>query len=252
MKKKTTIVFSINVHENVLFLQKQIEDIEANVLLDFVVLINANEFMYHEIMKNKPLMARTAKAAKVSKTNVELYPEPINKIHNHGTLTKGIYLNMEYAVRNYDFEYFVVLSSRNLFYNTLHKDNYHAMPRISYGATFEQLNHQEWHWRIFFQTKLSHYIIANNWRFCQAYMHHEGLGFDYASSTQIVDFLEKNKDIKEDLFHFNWGVEEFALHSIALNLTGYYYNIGNWTNDDDFVNIHKLPNDRFVYKTFRR
>jgi hypothetical protein len=252
MKKKTTIVFSINVHENVKFLQKQIEDIEANVLLDFVVLINANEFMYNEIINNKPLMARTAKASKATKAFIELYPEPINKIHNHGTLTKGIYLNMEYAVRNYDFEYFIVLSSRNLFYNTLHKDNYHAMPRISYGATIEQLNYQEWHWRIFLQTKLGHYIIANNWRFCQPYMHHEGLGFDYASSTQIVDFLEKNKDIKEDLFNFNWGVEEFALHSIVLNLTGYYYNIGNWTNDDDFVNIHKLPSDRFVYKTFRR
>jgi hypothetical protein len=246
MKKKTTIVFSINVHENVQFLQKQIEDIEAHVLLDFVVLINANEFMYNKIINNIPIMERMAKG------NVELYPEPINKIHNHGTLTKGIYLNMEYAVRNYDFEYFIVLSSRNLFYNTLHKDNYNAIPRISYGATFEQLKYQEWHWPIFLQTKLGHYIIANNWRFCQHYMHHEGLGFDYVSSTQIVDFLEQNKDIKEDIFCFNWGVEEFALHSIALNLTGYYYNIGNWTNDDDFVNIHKLPSDRFVYKTFRR
>jgi hypothetical protein len=93
MKKKTTIVFSINVHENVKFLQKQIEDIEANVLLDFVVLINANEFMYNEIINNKPLMAKAAKAF------IELYPEPINKIHNHGTLTKGIYLNMEYSMR---------------------------------------------------------------------------------------------------------------------------------------------------------
>ena len=65
-KAKTTIVFSINVHENYAFLEKQIEDIEANVLLDFVILINANEFMYNEII-NRGLL--TAKAA-----NVELYP----------------------------------------------------------------------------------------------------------------------------------------------------------------------------------
>jgi len=241
--KKTTIVFSINVHENLKFLQKQIEDIEANVLLDFIILINANEFMYHEIMNSGLLFA---------KAHVVLYPEFINKIHNHGTLTKGIYLNMEYAVRNYQFEYFVVLSSRNLFYNTLREDNYRAIPKICDGVTIDQLKKNEWHWSIFLQTKLSQYIIANNWRFCQSYMHHEGLMFDHASSTQIVDFLEKNEEIKEDIFQFNWGVEEFSLQSISINLSGYYYNIGNWTNDDDFVNIHNLPSDRFVYKTFRR
>jgi hypothetical protein len=243
-KAKTTIVFSINVHENYAFLEKQIEDIEANVLLDFVILINANEFMYNEII-NRGLL--TTKAA-----NVELYPAYINKTHNHGTLTKGIFLNMEYAVKNYQFEYFVVLSSRNLFYNRLHKGNYHAMPRICYGATIEQLNHQEWHWRIFLQTKLSHYIIANHLRFCRSFEFHEGTVFDYDTSVKIYNFLDKNEEIKDDLFGFNWGVEEFALQTIAMNVSGYYYQIGNWTNDDDFVNIQTLPCDRFVYKTFRR
>ena len=240
---KTTIVFSINVHEKLKFLQKQIEDIEANVLLDFVILINANEFMYREIMNSGLLFM---------KPNVVLYPQGINKMHNHGTLTKGIYLNMEYAVKNYQFEYFVVLSSRNLFYNTLHNGNYQAIPKICDGATIEQLKKDEWHWHIFLKTKLSQYIIANNWRFCQSDMHHEGLVFDYASSTQIVDFLEKNEEIKDDIFQFNGGVEEFSLQSISINLSGYYYNIGNWTSDDDFINIHKLPSDRFVYKTSRR
>lgn len=241
--KMTTIVFSINVHENLGFLQKQIEDIEANVLLDFVILINASVSMYHEIIDSGLLL---------SKANVVLYPVGIDKIHNHGTLTKGIYLNMKYAVRNYQFEYFVVLSSRNLFYNQLHKDNYHGMPRICYGATFDQLNRHEWYWTIFLQTKLSHYIIANQWRFCRSFEFHEGTVFDYETAMKIVDFLDKNEDIKEDIFHFNWGVEEFALHTIAINVSGYYYQIGNWTNDDDTVNIPNLPCDRFVYKTFRR
>jgi hypothetical protein len=241
--KKTTIFFSINVHENLNFLQKQIEDIEANVLLDFVILINANEFMYNEIMNSELLQ---------TKSNVLLYPEPINKIYCHGTIVKGIYLNMEYAVRNYQFEYFVVLSSRNLFYNTLHKDNYRAIPKICDGEPVEQLC-DGWHWNVFVNTKLGKYIIANNLRFCSPQWA-AGLTFDYTSSIQIVDFLIANEEIKEDLFNFNAVVEEFALQSISLNLSGYYYNIGNWaaTNTDDFVNIHKLPSDRFVYVTLRK
>ena len=243
--KKTTIIFSINVHEKFNFLQKQIEDIETNVLLDFVIIINANEFMYHEIMNSGILQ---------TKANILLYPEFINKTPFNGTITKGIYLNMEYAVRNYQFEYFVVLSSRNLFYNTLHKDNYHTIPKICDGVTFEQLKKNEWHWPSFLQTKLSKYMIVNNWRFCQSNTYHEGVTFDYASSAQIVNFFTKNEEIKEDLFNFNNCVEEFALQSISINLTGYYYNIGNWANwgEDDFLNIHKLPRDLFVYKTLRR
>ena len=240
--KKTTIVFSINVHENLNFLIKQIEDIEANVLVDFVVIINANEYMYIEIFNNELLKARD---------NIILYPEFVNKIHNHGSLTKGIYLNMEYAIENYQFEYFIVLSSRNLFYNKLHKDNYNNIPKICEGSYINQFNFNEWHWPIFLQTKLSKFIIANKLLFCKSYEYHEGLTFDYLSAVKIIDFFEKNEDIKNNIFKFNWGVEEFALQTISLNLSGYYYNIGNWTNDNDFLNIDKLPKDKFVYKTFR-
>jgi hypothetical protein len=199
--------------------------------------------MYHEIMNSTLLQ---------TKLNVLLYPEFINKIYYHGTLTKGIYLNMEYAVCNYQFEYFVVLSSRNLFYNTLHEDNYRAIPKICGGITIEQLNkEEEWHWPKFLQTKLSKYIIANKLRFCPPIRHHEGLTFDYTSSIQIVDFLIANEEIKEDLFDFNWCVEEFSLQSISINLSGYYYNIGNWTATDHILDIHKLPSDLFIYKTLR-
>lgn len=240
--KKTTIIFSINVHENLNFLIKQIEDIEANVLVDFVVIINANEYMYIEIFNNDLLKA---------KDNIILYPEFVNKIHNNGSLTKGIYLNMEYAIKNYQFEYFIVLSSRNLFYNKLHNDNYNNLPKICEGLYINQLNVNEWHWPLFLQTELGKFIIANNLLFCKSYEYHEGLTFDYVSVIKIIDFFEKNEDIKNNIFEFNWGVEEFALHTISLNLSGYYYQIGNWTLNDDFLNIDNLPQDKFVYKTFR-
>ena len=240
--KKTTIVFSINVHENLNFLIKQIEDIEANVLVDFIVILNANEYMYIEISNSEILKA---------KDNIILYSDFVNKIHNHGSLTKGIYLNMKYAIENYHFEYFIILSSRNLFYNKLHKDNYNNIPKICEGSYINQFNFNEWHWPIFLQTELSKFIIANKLLFCKSYEYHEGLAFDFISAEKIIDFFEKNEDIKNNIFEFNWGVEEFALHTISLNLSGYYYNIGNWTNNNDFLNIDKLPKDKFVYKTFR-
>jgi hypothetical protein len=241
--KKTTIVFSINVHENLKFLIKQIENIEANVLVDFVIILNANEYMYIEISNNEILK---------TKENIILYPKFVNKKHNHGSLTKGICLNMKYAIDNYQFEFFIILSSRNLFYNKLHKDNYNNIPKICEGSYVNEFNrNNEWHWSIFFQSELSKYIIANNLLFCKSYEYHEGLTFDYISAAKIIDFFEKNENIKIDIFDFNWGVEEFALHSISLNLSGYYYNIGNWTNADDFLNLEKLPKDKFVYKTLR-
>ena len=244
--KKTTIVFSINVHENLNFLIKQLEDIKRNVLVDYIVIINANEHMYNEIKYSELITEAIA-----AKLNIVLYPWYVEKIHNHGTLTKGIYLNLAYAVSNYIFEYFVVLSSRNLFYNKLHKGNYKDIPRICESTSIDNLNIYEWHWRLFIQTKLAEHIIENNLLFSKSYEFHEGLTFDYQLSQNIVGFLQGNEDIKNDLFNFNWGVEEFALHSIALNLNGYYYHIGNWTLTDDYINIDKLPKDRFVYKTFR-
>ena len=243
--RKTTIVFSINVHENFNFLRKQIEDIEANVLLDYVIIINANEYMYNEIINSGILN---------EKTYIELYPEYVNKRHYHGSLTKGIYLNMEYAVKNYQFEYFVILSSRNLFYNKLHKDNYKNMRKICEGSSFEKIIKQEWHWPLFFQTKLSEYIIMNNLIFSKSYEYHEGLTFDYISSLRIVEFLQNNELIKNNLFEFNCCVEEFALQTISLNLTGYYYQIGNWNGpgDDHYDIISELPKDLFIYKTIKK
>jgi hypothetical protein len=244
--KKTTIVFSINVHENLNFLIKQLEDIKRNVLIDYVVIINANEHMYNEIKYSGLITEDTA-----AKLNIVVYPWYVEKIHNHGTLTMGIYLNMEYAVNNYIFEYFIVLSSRNLFYNKLHQDNYKDMPRICESVSANNLNTHEWHWHLFIQTKLAEHIIKNSLVFSKSYEFHEGLTFDYQLSQNIVGYLQGNEDIKNNLFDFNWGVEEFALHTIALNLNGYYYHIGNWTLTDDYINIDTLPKDRFVYKTYR-
>lgn len=241
--KKTTIVFSINVHENLNFLIKQIKDIEDNVLLDYVIIINANQYMFNAIVNSTLLYV---------KANIELYPVYLDKIHAHGSLTKGIYLNMKHAIKNYQFEYFVILSSRNLFYNKLHQGNYKNMLKICEGVSYSKLNKDVWAWPMFLKTKLSQYVINNNLLFSTTSVHHEGLTFDYESAVKIVEFFESHEDIRDEIFNFQGSVEEFALQCISLNLSGHYYNIGNWTSNDDSLNIHNLPSNRFVYKAYRR
>ena len=59
-------------------------------------------------------------------------------------------------------------------------------------------------------------------------------------------FFSKNITIKEDLFTFNHAVEEFSLQSIAINTSGYYYNIGNGVYTHN--NTSTLPKNKFVHK----
>ena len=54
--------------------------------------------------------------------NVIVNPETMEKERFHGTLTAGIYSNMIYAHKKFEFLYLIVLSSRNLFYNKLNID----------------------------------------------------------------------------------------------------------------------------------
>jgi len=64
--------------------------------------------MYHEIMNSGLLFA---------KAHVTLYPEFINKIHNHGTLTKGIYLNMESTITKCSHETRYTQDLTNMLFN---------------------------------------------------------------------------------------------------------------------------------------
>ena len=126
----TTIVFSINVHEKKEFLIKQLENIKNHVLLDYVIIINPNDFMYKKISESNIIK---------SQKNIILNPNYLNKKWNHGSLTKGIYLNMKYALDNYEFKYFIILSSRNLFYNKLTEENLNHLVKNDPGTKINNL-----------------------------------------------------------------------------------------------------------------
>lgn len=158
---------------------------------------------------------------------------------------------MVYANICYKFKYFIILSSRNLFYNKLNKEKLNSLVKINRGFPYNELPNPNWyHWPLLLKTELSKYIIKHNLLFSQPECH-EGLTFDYISCIKIIDFLTNNDKIRSNLFNYNSCVEEFGLQTISINLTGVFYQIGNWTAGDDKNNIHKLPKDRFVYKTYR-
>ena len=76
------------------FLLHQLQNIKEYVTVNYVVIINANDTMFKEIKECQEV---------ISMKNVILYPESLNKRRWHGSLTKGIYLNMCYAIQNFRF-----------------------------------------------------------------------------------------------------------------------------------------------------
>ena len=62
----TQINFSINVHEKMEFLIKQIKNINDFVSLDYIIILNANKLMYNKISNCKFIN---------SQTNIILYPK---------------------------------------------------------------------------------------------------------------------------------------------------------------------------------
>ena len=211
-------VISINVHENVPFLMKQLQNIHDHVS-NYIVIVSCNRYMYNELSQSVL-------------PNVVLNPKVIEKKRYHGSLTHGIYSNILYA-QQYNFSHFVILSSRNLFYQTLTKNMIKGVTNDSW----------EW-WPCMKQTLLSKHYQNEN--LCMSA--HEGLVFDSSTCKKIIQFLENHQAIKRDLFYFPHCVEEFALQTIAVHEGNGYYDIGHGTETQETI-----PTDptKYVYKTLR-
>ena len=245
IKLDTDIILSINVHEKVNFLLKQLKNIQEHLLNEYYIILNCNDYMYNEL-KHIQLP-----------TNVIINDEVINKNRYTGTLTQGIHSNMVYALEHFNFKYFIILSSRNLFYKNLSIDNLNKNNKI-YTNTKEIIelnnkqNYNTWHWPSFVNTQIAKYYIEKGLELSNSC--HEGLVFHYFVCQNISLFLEKNENIKNDLFNFKHCVEEFALQTISLyeiNKDNMYY--GYTTINKSVETNYTIPTDLnyFVYKTIR-
>ena len=269
---KTDIIISINVHEKPEYLLNQIENINKHVKLNKKIILNCNDYMLKEMSaRNIP--------------DVEVFPEAINKKPFHGSLTHGIVCNMSHAINNYEFDYFLVLSSREFFYKDLndaseiernivdsntiqtgHIDfgmpNYykpghycevegdHVMWHRNTKTEYRPYNsHLDpvsiWWWPKICKTGLYKYIKDNNMSF--AHSMHEGMCYRSDGCEYIMNFFEKNEDLMYELFEFDCCVEEFALQSISVNHKGFYY-LGNGC---DTKSLEEVNPDKFTYKKTR-
>jgi len=248
-KIKIDIVISINVFQKPSFLLKQLQNIYDNVLCSYCVVLNCNDFMFHELNKIQ------------LPNNVFINHEIINKARFHGSLTNGIVSNMNYAIHHFVFEYFLILSGRTIFYKkmtlenlyilnkkwnsieemqTTQKSEFNNMDTLIIGC-LGLLNDENWkiieenkknkknkviqkidgwwpdgwYWPYFKNTKLAQYYLNNGYRLECSY--HEGLCFSYNVVNNILNFFNRNLEIKDDLFNFYCCVEEFALQTISHN-----------------------------------
>lgn len=242
------MIFSINVHENVPFLLKQLANIQEYVVEPHWIILSCNEYMY------------TALQDVTLPSHVIVNPEVIQKKVMHGSLTHGIYSNMKLALNRFPFSYFVVLSSRNLFYNTLTTSWLDTKQPLCSDLNvyrkkvmYSNEPYQDWHWPIFVQTDVAKYFMNKNLKLHSSA--HEGMVFHHQVCKNIEQFLEQHPSIRTNTFEYPHCVEEFALQTISMNMIhlgnpyyGFIY-IGHGV-----YTSKTIPTDPhlFVYKVIRQ
>lgn len=225
------IIVSINVHEKPDYFLNQLNNINENLLLDKQVILSCNDYMFghKDLFEEKGVRVNT---------------EIINKKRYHGSILKGIISNMRLSLKEYDFEYFLIMSSREFFYRKL--ENFDQIksclftdendtidnPYVPYRHSViglsksKDYNLSDWAWPRIREKglKLFSYLKENNMyiSFCM----HEGMCLSKSSCEYIINFFDNHKDIELDCFNFEDVMEEMVIQSLCQNYEGFYY-IGN-------------------------
>ena len=226
--ERTEVVVSINVHEKPDYLMGQLANIRENLRMSHRVLISANEEMQIRLEGLNGFI---------------LNPTPINKRRHHGSITQGIVSNMRIANERLEFDWFLVMSSREFFYRPL--DRARQIRERRHESRSKNYERSSWHWGRFRETKLHSYLRERGLFLSDS--PHEGMCFDSRGVNQILGFLDSHEDIKTDIFQFEHCVEEFALQSICCNFGDYYY-LGNGTEE---LTDDQLDPSRFTRKLRR-
>jgi len=229
-KKIFDMIISINIYDNFNFLKKQLYIIKKNILCSYCVILHCNNHMFF-LLKSKSLP-----------NNIYINPHILNKKRFHGSLTHGIVSNMKFALKNFQFKYFIILSSRTIFYRQIkfeYLDVLNKKLKNLKDLKVKKFNENNWHWPSIRNTLLAKYYLKKGYYLYRSA--HEGLCFSFNVVDNIINFLNKQTKIRNDLFNFNHCVEEFALQTISMNqvnksnLEYGFINIGHGvTNKCDF------------------
>ncbi len=235
------VVIAVNVHEDLQFVHRQIRNLQTHLQCSHVIIYHPNRRMGVSLSQC-PFIA--------SQPQVLIHPNRLEKRRFHGSLTQGIVENLQLALSRYKFSRFLVLSSRNLFYKPLKFPS--SVPDIfldvdihrSLPANRGLLSRMSEH------PKLRGTLLGtrhSNWKAVS--LAHEGFMFDYAGAIGLDSFLSANIDVSNDLFQYEWCLEESALQTILYNQRHPIYHIGVYTGH--FGIRRRLPSTKYVYKTLR-
>jgi hypothetical protein len=249
------VVISINVYKNIPFLQKQLINIEEHVSFSYSVILNCNDYMFGELQDihfpenihvhpipinkqtftgkvNEGIISNMEYALKKIKFKYflilssrtffykRLYLDNLNALHENKKWKNLDEMNMN---RIGKFDNADVLILENLF--IIDNKNKHSVNSkiISELKHNDYLNNNPnlwypngWFWRSFIQTKLSQHYLNSKYKLECSY--HEGLCFTFNVTKNIINFLEKNLEIRIDLMNTSHCcVEEFSLQTISCN-----------------------------------
>jgi hypothetical protein len=235
-------IISINIHEKFGFLLKQLKNIQENVFCKYAVILNCNDAMFEECNNRRSELPE----------NVYIHDKPLNKNTSHGSLTEGIYNNICYAVDHFNFEYFIVTSSRNVFTNELTLNDLKKLKIFvpNENRPWNEIKHT-WFWRAFDETLLGKYYLERKQNLYGTA--HEGLVFTEKGCNKVIQFLESEPEIKAEIFGFNHAMEEFALQTISINSGEPFYYIGNGCCNEGPIGKNDPDSDdlKFMYKVKR-
>lgn len=252
------LIFSINIHEQPGFLMKQLENIKENVNVPYKVLLHCNNYMFEECNR-LPL-----------EENIIVHPHILEKKRHHGSLLQGMVENMEYALEHFpDFEFFIILSSCNLFFKPLNMDYLKsAYPRYNnFKQVSKNIQHnphlnkfqnrfavgKKWHWKKFSKTDFGNYFLKNGYALYGS--PHEGLVFSNSVVKQILLFFNNNSSLKTSVFHIELCMEELVLQTIATNNLSMFHkefhfmNIGRGCDREEKPDVNDAYG--YLYKTTR-
>jgi hypothetical protein len=242
MKPKVDLVISINVYKCVNTLRLQLRSIETHVHCSYVVILNCNESFFQVLKRHH-----------FNHPKVVIHPLHFEKKRLHGSLTQGIANNMIYATMHVNFDYFMVLSGRTIFYRRLFKESLENAQRKRNANAPNTLYHDPppnnvWHWDTFNSTLLSKYYFAKGYTLYSS--PHEGMVFSYRSCRILLAFLTHYPSITANIMNFPFCVEEFALQTIACNESadGFFY-LGNGCYEECDVTNKALYTRKIAFLT---
>ena len=228
------LIISINIHEKKNFLLEQIKNIKyfTKSISNILIIYNCNEYMFNEICDVSD-----------NKITIIRNPEIINKKRFHGSLTQGIFSNLKYVVKNnISFQYFLVMSSRNILINNISLDSIKenmiftknnienlnkSQRKFYYNRNYDTYqicdgttpgpwigpthywfyNYIEYTSKLWFKEfKQFDFIIGGK---------HEALCFPYKVIHNIYNYLNKNFLVEQDIYTTNHCAEEIAPQTLA-------------------------------------